>query len=270
MKKITIFTLMMLLALSTLLTVTVKAVEMSVENSESCLAGTDNDGDFLTGVADPDCAAFATTTPAVIIPETSESCLAGTDNDGDFLTGVADPDCAAFATTTPAVIIPETSESCLAGTDNDGDFLTGVADPDCAAFATTTPTTGGGTSGLSFGGGSSGGSSSSFLTSGTPISTIVSTSTGTCADMFTTYMRKGDHNNVSEVKKLQKLLNVKITGFFGNLTHNAVNAFQLKYTDSVLAPWEITKPTGYFYKTTQRQMNLLLCPTAEIPMPVLN
>ena len=194
-------------------------------------------------------------------------------------------------------LLTETVESCLAGTDLDGDDLTGVADPDCAAFApvatttppvvqTPTPTTSGGTSGPSFGGGSGPSFGSSFgggLTSGTPISNITSgtpisatSSEPVCAEMFKTYMKKGNKNNVAEVKKLQsylnRYLNLKIpnTGFFGNMTSNGVKAFQLKYQDTILAPWGITKATGYFYKTTQRQMNLLLCSTANIPMPVLN
>ena len=83
-------------------------------------------------------------------------------------------------------------------------------------------------------------------------------------------MRKGQTNNITEVKRLQKILGVIETGFFGNLTFNAVKAFQLKYADNVLAPWGINYATGYFYKTTQRQMNMLLCPSIDFPMPVLN
>lgn len=203
-------------------------------------------------------------------------CTNGEDDNGNGMTDFQDADCAAFA---PApVFVENTQVLCTDGEDNNGNGMTDFQDIDCAAFApvatttpaTTTPT--GGTVGSTFGSGSSFSSSfGSGITSGTPISTVISTSTaGTCADVFTTYMRKGQTNNVTEVKRLQKLLNVKETGFFGTLTFNAVKAFQLKYADSVLKPWAINYATGYFYKTTQRQMNMLLCSTVDFPMPVLN
>ena len=43
-----------------------------------------------------------------------------------------------------------------------------------------------------------------------------------------------------------------------------------KYKDTILTPWNLTSATGYFYKTTQKQANLLLCSTADTSMPVLN
>ncbi len=241
----------MLLTLSTLLTVTTKAAIVAVETTASCAAGTDADGDFLTGVADPDCTAFnATTTATTTIPtssvETAASCAAGTDADGDFLTGVADPDCAAFNATSTATTTTTTPVPPVSG--------------------------GGGVVGSSFGSGPVGGFSG--ITSGTPVSNVI-TSTSTC-DTMKTFMKKGRKNNVAEVKRLQAFLNgnlglnIPTTGFFGNMTFDAVKTFQLKYRTNVLTPWGIDYSTGYFYKTTQRQMNMLLCPGTEFPMPVLN
>ncbi|TSC61211.1 MAG: hypothetical protein Athens041674_845, partial [Parcubacteria group bacterium Athens0416_74] len=65
-------------------------------------------------------------------------------------------------------------------------------------------------------------------------------------------------------------LNLPLTGFFGLLTENAVKAFQLKYSEQILAPWGITQPTGYVYKTTQRWINLSHCSSLNIPMPDLS
>ena len=103
----------------------------------------------------------------------------------------------------------------------------------------------------------------------------VITSTSTCNAMKT-YIKKGRKNNVAEVTRLQTFLNqnlglkISSTGFYGNKTFDAVRTFQLKYKDTILTPWGIGYSTGYFYKTTQRQMNMLLCPNVNFPMPVLN
>lgn len=188
-------------------------------------------------------------------------------------------------------VLPEDFLSCSTGADNDLDGLTGfLGDPDCYPFepapeATSTPATttepvvpvpaSTGFSGPSFGGGSSSGFSSGGITSGTPISNIISTTTTsvatttvattTCSDLFKTYMKKGGKNDAGEVKKLQIFLNhqlgldIPVTGFFGNKTFNAVKQFQLKYKDNVLAPWNSNGASGYFYKTSLKQANLLIC-----------
>ena len=108
------------------------------------------------------------------------------------------------------------------------------------------------------------------------------TDSGTCT-MLTTYMKIGLANDPEEVKILQIFLNqhvgamLPITGYFGPLTDAAVKKFQLQFKDQILQPWvELGMhpaqgaPTGYVYKTTQYTINKLLCPTAEIAMPVLN
>jgi hypothetical protein len=100
--------------------------------------------------------------------------------------------------------------------------------------------------------------------------------------ILTTYMKEGLDNNLDEVKLLQTFLNVTIganlpvTGFFGSLTKEAVNKFQLQYSDQILKPWvdlglhsSISTPTGHVYKTTQYTINKMLCPEVEITAPIL-
>ena len=69
-----------------------------------------------------------------------------------------------------------------------------------------------------------------------------------------------------------------LTGFFGPLTDAAVHAFQLKYWEEVLQPWfniegsailDQDDSTGYVYKTTQRMVNNIFCPSLNLPIPPL-
>jgi peptidoglycan hydrolase-like protein with peptidoglycan-binding domain len=50
----------------------------------------------------------------------------------------------------------------------------------------------------------------------------------------------------------------KETNYFGALTYEAVIRFQEKYAPDVLAPWGLTKGTGYAAKTTINKINELL------------
>ncbi len=102
-----------------------------------------------------------------------------------------------------------------------------------------------------------------------------------CGIYMTKYIRLGRKNDPSEVRKLQIFLNkqmglnLAVTGFYGTATEKAVEAFQVKYGGTVLAPWvpfglqSSTTPTGYVYKTTLRWINLLACDTLDLPMPQL-
>ncbi|MBC7981722.1 hypothetical protein H7X65_01445, partial [Candidatus Parcubacteria bacterium] len=248
----------------------------------------DNDEDTLVDYADGDCPAAPSliTIPTVTFENTLGLCTDGIDNDEDTLVDYADGDCTGVVATTTvsgaSSSVENTIGLCTDGIDNDEDTLVDYADGDCPAVATTTPPTttvvgGGGVVGSSFGSGPSTGGFGGGITSGTPISGVFTqgTTTASCVPM-TTYIKLGKKNSMQEVTRLQAFLNVhmglKLTpsGFYNSATYNAVKSFQLKYKDNVLTPWGITAPTGYFYKTTQRQMNMILCPNVNFPMPVLN
>jgi hypothetical protein len=106
--------------------------------------------------------------------------------------------------------------------------------------------------------------------------------TSTCAALITQIpLAQGLTNNPSQVKALQGFLNGEVnaglptTGFFGSLTKNAVNAFQLKYWQDVLAPWvpfglpTDHTTTGIVGKTTAWKINEVYCPSLGLPAPTL-
>jgi peptidoglycan hydrolase-like protein with peptidoglycan-binding domain len=69
-------------------------------------------------------------------------------------------------------------------------------------------------------------------------------------------------------------LTLTVDGKYNKATRDAVKAFQEKYKDAVLAPWEKFglkdgKGTGNVYKTTLRQINMLKCASLNLPMPEL-
>ncbi len=104
-----------------------------------------------------------------------------------------------------------------------------------------------------------------------------------CTAYLTTYMKRGQPNDVADVKRLQTFLNetigagLPVTGYFGDLTHKAVQRFQVKYHEQIIQPWidvgykasDITNGTGYVYKTTKYQINLMKCATLNTPRPDL-
>jgi peptidoglycan hydrolase-like protein with peptidoglycan-binding domain len=83
------------------------------------------------------------------------------------------------------------------------------------------------------------------------------------------------------VAKLQQFLNayegetLPVTGYFGPLTLAAVKRFQVKYWEEILEPWipyglsHAKAATGYVYKTTQRKINMIVCPELDLLMPEL-
>jgi hypothetical protein len=108
---------------------------------------------------------------------------------------------------------------------------------------------------------------------GTTVAEVSEVETG---DLYLSeYIKYGANNNPVEVKKLQTFLNdnmgknIPVTGFYGEITMAAVKEFQVKYKEGILTPWGITEPTGYVYKTTQRQINMLVNPELNLPMPNL-
>ena len=105
----------------------------------------------------------------------------------------------------------------------------------------------------------------------------------TCGIYLTSYIHpvRTDLNYIDQVKKLQTFLNgnlgtnLPVDGSYGPMTIAAVNQFQVKYSAEVLAPWvqyglpNASTPTGYVYKTTQRWINILMCPPLNLPIPQL-
>jgi uncharacterized repeat protein (TIGR01451 family) len=116
----------------------------------------------------------------------------------------------------------------------------------------------------------------------------VATSTGqvlgeSCGLYLTSYIHpnRQNLNDPTQVKKLQTFLNqnlglnLPITGYYGSSTIAAVNKFQVKYHDEVLTPWVSLglatpfTPTNYVYQSTQRWINLIMCPSLNLPLPAL-
>jgi uncharacterized repeat protein (TIGR01451 family) len=103
----------------------------------------------------------------------------------------------------------------------------------------------------------------------------------TCGLYLSQYIHpiRKDMNDPAQVEKLQLFLNqelgttLPITGYYGPLTIAAVNQFQVKYHTEDLLPWvplglqsEFT-PTNYVYQTTWRWINLIMCPSLNLPAP---
>lgn len=81
---------------------------------------------------------------------------------------------------------------------------------------------------------------------------------------FSGYIHIKKENNSDDVTKLQKFLNtfegekLDIDGTYKISDLEAVQRFQLKYTEFILAPWGIKNPTGYVYKTTLKMIHTIL------------
>ncbi len=95
----------------------------------------------------------------------------------------------------------------------------------------------------------------------------------TCGIYVEKYLRVGYSNDVDTVVKVQNFLNnymnagLIVNGIYGIETADAVSAFQLQHSDTVLAPWGISAPTGIFYLTTQTEVNNIMCPDLNLPIP---
>ena len=115
---------------------------------------------------------------------------------------------------------------------------------------------------------SSGGGRSSGYTGGEVLGASI------CNWDVNTYMRKGYKNDAEQVKILQRDLlngfmkfNLPVDGVFGPKTEEAVKAFQDAKKDKVLTPWNLTSPTGLFYKTTLVEAKNTICPEEILPIP---
>lgn len=103
---------------------------------------------------------------------------------------------------------------------------------------------------------------------------VLGESVGICEMYITDYMKQGQNNNPEQVTKLQQFLNeqniqVPVTGFYGDLTTEAVKKFQKLYSIEVLQPWVNSgivsnlEPTGIVYKTTRWKINNMVCGGSE-------
>lgn len=115
-----------------------------------------------------------------------------------------------------------------------------------------------------------------------PTGEVLGASTGTCDLYLYKYIKLGGNNDPEEVIKLQHFLNeylglnLPVDGIYGQDDYDAVVTFQLNYKDEVLQPWvnvgllaSSNDPTGYVYRTTQRKINLIVCPELGLAMPDL-
>lgn len=162
----------------------------------------------------------------------------------------------------------------------------------------STPASSGGGGGGNGGGGSNGGSNNPGIGSPQPAEgfvdfsggqvagantggEVLGASTNACTKYMEDYIKLGKKNRIDQVIKLQTFLNshmkanLPVTGFYGNITAKAVNDFQLKYSEDVLAPWvphglkSAQTPTSYVYKTTLWKINMIMCPSLGIGEPML-
>ncbi len=104
-----------------------------------------------------------------------------------------------------------------------------------------------------------------------------------CTEYIHSYMGKNKKNDAGEVKLLQTFLNdnmganIPVNGFFGTITKNWVKKFQVKNHDLIIKPWydagykgrDIENGTGYVYKTTKYEINLMKCSELKAPLPDL-
>ena len=99
-----------------------------------------------------------------------------------------------------------------------------------------------------------------------------------CGPYLNEYIKAGAKNNPLEVLKLQLFLrdylgiNLPLNGIYGKDTVAALEEFQLMHKDEVLKPWveagvheNENTPTGYVYLTTQRWINMIMCPSLNLP-----
>ncbi len=101
-----------------------------------------------------------------------------------------------------------------------------------------------------------------------------------CGRYLLSYIKYGANNDPEEVKKLQSFLNeyfglsLELSGIYNQETYQAVERFQLLLKDEILSPWAEVNclpsediATGYVYRTTQRAINNIMCPSLGLFIP---
>ena len=103
---------------------------------------------------------------------------------------------------------------------------------------------------------------------------IVAGAETSCGIYVDKFLRRGYHgNNLDAVRAVQQFLRdytnaaIVVDGVFGPRTEAALMAFQISHKDKILDPWGLTAPTGIFYLTTQTEVNNIMCPALDLPIP---
>ncbi len=90
-----------------------------------------------------------------------------------------------------------------------------------------------------------------------------------CTRYMRSYIVSGRENNPEEVKKLQQFLNefegekLSLDGTYDPDDIEAINRFQFKYADQILAPWGLVSPSGVVGRTTTAKINIMMCSTQK-------
>jgi hypothetical protein len=226
-------------------------------STPACADGVDNDGDNLVDSADPGCTDSN---------DADESNTPGGGNgggNGGGGTGGGSGNGGGGNSGGPA-------PACEDSVDNDGDGLKDMNDPGCSSPSDTDEVN------TASGGGSGGGSLASSTVATSTETTSASSTLATVAscDMYlTAFIKPGGKNDSEQVKRLQSLLveaegaDLEVSGEYDANTVAAVHAFQTKYTADILAPWGVSKSTGFVYLTTRKKVNEIYCKqTKEFPL----
>ena len=94
---------------------------------------------------------------------------------------------------------------------------------------------------------------------------IAQATTSPTCPLISSAMKLGWDNDPAQVSRLQgflrdhEALSVQVNGTFDQATESAVESFQRKYADTILAPWGATKPSGVVLITTLKKINEIAC-----------
>jgi len=96
-----------------------------------------------------------------------------------------------------------------------------------------------------------------------------------CGIYLEKFLQKGRKNDLTAAVRLQLFLNnylgakLTIDGVIGLKTDSFIRKFQLAHKTNVLDPWGLKGPTGIVYLTTVTEINNIMCPTLNLPIPTL-
>lgn len=161
--------------------------------------------------------------------------------------------------------------ACSDGFDNDQDGAVDLDDHDCTDIYDNDEA--GAPAENSSGGGGGGGSGSGGYTATSTGEVLGTTTPNVACDAYlTAFIKFGAKNDEEQVKRLQHVLKnfegakVEENGVYDEATLSAVHAFQTKYWDTILAPWNIKQSTGFVYLTTRKKVNEIYCANKPFPL----